>query len=98
MVGLEPGNVAFVGHVGHAAKPQEGMHLVEVAPYGFCQHGEAMNERIAVHIDQRALTMADAPDELIEQRVSFRIAMTDDKTDELGNVARQRDWCCVGRR
>ena len=49
------------------------------------------DERIAMHLQQLALAMEDAPYQAIEQRVALWIAMADDELDKVGDGARQSD-------
>ena len=97
MVGLEPGDEAHLSRAIWAvgivrfAEAQEGVHLVDVAPHRFGHKLEAMHQRVTLHFEQVALAVQDAPDELVEQRETLGIAMTDRQSNQVRHLAGQGD-------
>ena len=95
MLRLEPGGEAFEAFMVHAAEAHEGVHLVQVAPHGARHEIEPMHQRIAGDLQQIALAVEHAPDEPVEQRIAFRIAVADHMLDEPGHALRNRHGRCI---
>jgi hypothetical protein len=92
MLRLKPRDEAFlVLIVDQAAKAQKGVHFVDVATDRFRHLLQAVDERIALHLQKCALAVEDTPNQSVEQRVAFPITVADHQLDELADSPRQRD-------
>ena len=89
VLGLEPGDEALAILALDPAEAQEGVHLVQIAADRARHAVEPMHQRIARHVEQRALAVQDAPDQAVEQGVALRIAVADDEPDQLADARRK---------
>ncbi len=91
MVGLEPGDPALGPFVLHAAKTDEGVHLVQIAPDILGQALETVDQRIGGDLQQILLPTPDAPDQAIKQGVALGIAVAGDGPCQFGRPLRQHE-------
>jgi hypothetical protein len=74
------------------------MHLVDIPGDRLRQHVQPMDEGIGGDLEKGPLPVAEAPNELIEERVPFRVGVADDGTDDLHRSPRQQQRGAARRR
>ena len=91
VVGLEPGDEALVAVGLDPAEADEGMHLVQVAADRLGHALEAEHQRVGGDLEQVALAVEETPDQRVEKRVAFGIAVAHNEADQVVGGAGQRD-------
>ena len=91
VVGLEPGDEALVSVGLDSSEADEGVHLVQVATDRLGHALEAEHQRIGGDLEQVALTVKETPDQRVEKRVAFGLAVAHHKADQVVGGAGQGD-------
>ena len=89
MIRFEPGHHPFAALDLRLPEAHKGVHLVQIAAQRLFHAVQPVHQRIAGDGRQRRFAVADAPDQLIQQRVTLRVAVADQQFDHLRHLPRQ---------